>query len=453
MLIPIITVEDNTETHAELIASNTTKSDKRKKRTTTGQPRLTELFTVSKARPTLGTSKTKVPKKSRPDEDAASEGSLPQLKSALKSPKPVSLLDKDSCLYHSTIRGTASTKLSYLLDKVAVLHKEEKTLIFYEGDHIAYYIAQALELINVRYLIYTKTLDLALKSAYIATFNMKDIFRVMLMDIREAAHGLHVASASRVFFVNPVWQPSIEAQAIKRAHRIGQTRPVYVETLILKGTLEDQILKRRKGMTTQEHQKAERSLLDDEPMSAIIENAHLLPLPLSGNTALESQVAPLQTPIKVFGRTGNHDDDPDNPYAELIFPIETPKTKKLNVKKRTIVEVSAPQPEQDSMLDKERNVIDDNDTEHGANVSTPAMKPVTSSDTTMQDTRHSKKKRVGFAVDSGSEILTQIEQGVGSTRIGEAGPSTASTVSTSTRRVGFDLSEEDTGNFGSIFGR
>jgi SNF2 family DNA or RNA helicase len=58
------------------------------------------------------------------------------------------------------------------------------------------------------------------------------------METRVAAHGLNVTAASRVFFLNPCWQRSVERQAIKRAHRIGQQREVHVETLILKDTIE-----------------------------------------------------------------------------------------------------------------------------------------------------------------------------------------------------------------------
>jgi len=58
------------------------------------------------------------------------------------------------------------------------------------------------------------------------------------METKVAAHGLNVTAASRVFFLNACWQRSVERQAIKRAHRIGQTKPVYVETLILKDTIE-----------------------------------------------------------------------------------------------------------------------------------------------------------------------------------------------------------------------
>lgn len=230
----------------------------------------------------------------------------------------------DSPLASAKLIGTASAKLSYLLDQLARLHSTEKILVFYEGDHIAYYIAQALELLSIRHLIYTGTLTPARQSAYVTTFNTTPTFRVLLMDVHQAAHGLHIASASRVFFVNPVWQPNVEAQAIKRAHRIGQTKPVYVETLVLKDTLEDQMLQRRKGMTAPEHQKAEKSLLDDDTMSSIIKNANFIPLGEVPNT--RSQAAELHTPQQLFGRpnrpTGDITGDPD---ADLIFPEGTPK--------------------------------------------------------------------------------------------------------------------------------
>ena len=153
------------------------------------------------------------------------------------------------------------------------------------------------------------------------------------MNVHQAAHGLHIASASRVFFVNPVWQPNVEAQATKRAHRIGQTRPVYVETLVLKDTLEDQMLQRRKGMTAQEHQKAERSLLDDDTMSTIIKNARFIPLLEDEIHDVSKQVAKLQTPQQLFGRPGKGHGDVDDPDADLIFPTNSPTSKKSQKRK------------------------------------------------------------------------------------------------------------------------
>ncbi len=225
----------------------------------------------------------------------------------------------DSPLAKARIIGTASAKLSYLLDRVIALQREEKILIFYQGDHIAYFIAQAFDLLAVRYLIYTATLGLSRQSAYATTFNTTEIFRVMLMDINQAAHGLNVASASRVFFVNPVWQPNVEAQAIKRAHRIGQKRPVYVESIVLQGTLEDQMLERRKQMSTEEHQKAKKGPIDDPVMGDIIRNARVIPLaPVDTNQDFE--MSRLAAPQPLFGRLGQQDTALSDPDADLIFP-------------------------------------------------------------------------------------------------------------------------------------
>lgn len=244
------------------------------------------------------------------------------LASALKNSSitnPISPIDSMSPLYHTRLTGTASAKLSYLIDRIRTLHRSEKILIFYEGDNIAFYIAQTLELLGIQFLIYTGSLSAARKAAYINSFTTTETFRVLLMDAHQAAHGLHIASASRVFFVNPIWQPAVEAQAIKRAHRIGQTKPVYVETLVLTGTLEEAMWKRRKDMSAQEQKRAEKSLLDDNIMARLINEADFIPLSHEEMYDVRKQMAPLEYPQQLFGRglglTGMRSGDQD-----LIFP-------------------------------------------------------------------------------------------------------------------------------------
>ncbi|MCJ1320791.1 hypothetical protein MMC15_006132 [Xylographa vitiligo] len=231
-------------------------------------------------------------------------------KSAMKSTSMFhssspAVLDPDSPLAKTVLVGTASAKLSYLLDRIALLHLDEKIIVFYEGDHIAWYIAQALELIHVQHLIYAKGISVALRASYLEWFNNTETYRVLLMDLPQAAHGLNVASASRIFFVNPVWSPSIEAQAIKRAHRIGQSRPVFVETLVLKNTFEEKLLDRRRIMTTDEHQHAAKSLLDDTPMNDVIKNLSFIPLSSLEIQDEEAQMAKLHIPQALFGRSTN----------------------------------------------------------------------------------------------------------------------------------------------------
>ncbi|EER23584.1 SNF2 family N-terminal domain containing protein [Coccidioides posadasii C735 delta SOWgp] len=187
-------------------------------------------------------------------------------------------LPAESPLAKAQVVATTSAKLSYLLDRVFELQSEEKIIIFYENNNNAFWVAEGLEMLGVEFRIYASTLKPKLKAEYLALFNNSECVRVLLMDLRQASHGLHLASASRIFIINPIWDPNIESQAIKRAHRISQMKPVYVETLVLKDTLEDKMLRRRKQMTNIEMQHAEKDLLDDRTMSSIIKEEGFIPV-------------------------------------------------------------------------------------------------------------------------------------------------------------------------------
>jgi len=174
------------------------------------------------------------------------------------------------------------------------------------------------------------------------------------MDLKQAAHGLHIACASRVFIVNPIWQPNIESQAIKRAHRIGQTRPVYVETLVLRDTLEDRMLRRRKEMSNLELQRAEKTLLDDGIMSQIIKDERVLSFkPLEATPA--GRVARLERPQPLFRRetrTQGH----ENPEDGLIMAAgDVPF---VQAKRRlAFSRLGTPKPEAEPALKRQKQVV------------------------------------------------------------------------------------------------
>jgi hypothetical protein len=213
------------------------------------------------------------------------------------------LVASDSVLAKPAIVGTTSSKMSYLLERVMTLHSEEKILIFYDAANTAWYIAQCLELMHIKHLIYAKTLTPEERSRWIVAFDTDDSIRVLLMDIESGALGLNVNKASRVFFVNPALKPHQEAQAIKRAHRIGQNRPVYVETLILRGTIEEAMFNRSKAMTREEQVNAEKELLNDQGVASIIQTAEILPVNENDGRG-RGQMAPVKVPLQIFGRAG-----------------------------------------------------------------------------------------------------------------------------------------------------
>ncbi|KAH8733177.1 P-loop containing nucleoside triphosphate hydrolase protein, partial [Phaeosphaeriaceae sp. PMI808] len=62
--------------------------------------------------------------------------------------------------------------------------------------------------------------------------------RILIMTTGTGAVGLNLATANRVFIVEPQWNPSVENQAIARALRLGQKQPVLVTRYVVDGTVE-----------------------------------------------------------------------------------------------------------------------------------------------------------------------------------------------------------------------
>ena len=53
---------------------------------------------------------------------------------------------------------------------------------------------------------------------------------------------MNLTAADYVFLLDPWWNPAVEAQAIDRSHRIGQTRQVFACRLIARDTVEEKVL-------------------------------------------------------------------------------------------------------------------------------------------------------------------------------------------------------------------
>jgi superfamily II DNA or RNA helicase len=65
---------------------------------------------------------------------------------------------------------------------------------------------------------------------------------IFLVSLKAGGHGLNLTAADYVYLMDPWWNPAVEAQAIDRAHRFGQTRPVFAYRLVARDTVEEKIL-------------------------------------------------------------------------------------------------------------------------------------------------------------------------------------------------------------------
>ncbi|KXS94608.1 hypothetical protein AC578_7044 [Pseudocercospora eumusae] len=78
----------------------------------------------------------------------------------------------------------------------------------------------------------------------VAAFQSDPSIFVFLLSTRAGGLGINLTSADTVIFYDSDWNPTIDSQAMDRAHRLGQTRQVTVYRLITRGTIEERIRKR-----------------------------------------------------------------------------------------------------------------------------------------------------------------------------------------------------------------
>src|SRR5205085_5355004 len=91
------------------------------------------------------------------------------------------------------------------------------------------------------------------RQARVQRFQEDDQCRLFLISLKAGGLGLNLTAAEYVFLLDPWWNPAVEAQAIDRSHRIGQSRNVFAYRLIARDTVEEKIL---------ELQKSKRELAD-----------------------------------------------------------------------------------------------------------------------------------------------------------------------------------------------
>ena len=103
-----------------------------------------------------------------------------------------------------------------------------------------------LELIETKLkeqnIIYSKlTGSTTNREKVIKQFTGNDNCRIFLISLKAGGVGLNLVEADYVFMLNPWWNPAAEAQAVNRAHRIGQTKNVFVYKFLANETIEEKI--------------------------------------------------------------------------------------------------------------------------------------------------------------------------------------------------------------------
>ena len=136
-----------------------------------------------------------------------------------------------------------SSKLEAFLDLVDELRESDhRALVFSQFvDHLGL-LRQALDERGVTYQYLDGSTPARKRAAAVKAFQ-GGAGELFLISLKAGGTGLNLTAADYIIHMDPWWNPAVEDQASDRAHRIGQTRPVTVYRLVLKGTVEQKILR------------------------------------------------------------------------------------------------------------------------------------------------------------------------------------------------------------------
>ncbi|XP_021294563.1 helicase-like transcription factor CHR28 [Herrania umbratica] len=118
----------------------------------------------------------------------------------------------------------------------------EKAIVFSQWTRMLDLFEGCLKSSSIQYRRLDGTMSVAARDKAVKDFNTLPEVSVMIMSLKAASLGLNMVAACHVLLLDLWWNPTTEDQAIDRAHRIGQTRPVTVLRLTVKDTVEDRIL-------------------------------------------------------------------------------------------------------------------------------------------------------------------------------------------------------------------
>jgi hypothetical protein len=146
----------------------------------------------------------------------------------------------------------ASAKFDVLLSQLAdVVAEGHKALVFSQFTSLLALVKTRLDGQGITY----EYLDgkTRARQARVERFQHDEACPVFLISLKAGGQGLNLTAADYVFILDPWWNPAVEAQAVDRTHRIGQTKRVFAIRLITRDTVEEKVL---------ELQRSKRELAD-----------------------------------------------------------------------------------------------------------------------------------------------------------------------------------------------
>lgn len=137
--------------------------------------------------------------------------------------------------------GEPSAKIAQLIQHMQeVISEGHKVLVFSQFTSLLALVKKRLDEVGIVYEYLDGQTDD--RKTPVDRFQTDPKCPAFLISLKAGGTGLNLTAADYVFILDPWWNPAVEAQAIGRAHRMGQTNKVIAYRMIARGTVEEKIL-------------------------------------------------------------------------------------------------------------------------------------------------------------------------------------------------------------------
>ncbi|KPI38979.1 DNA repair protein rad5 [Cyphellophora attinorum] len=144
--------------------------------------------------------------------------------------------------------AATSAKIVALLKHLAAQPRGTKSVVFSQFTAYLDLIGTQLERNGFQFLRFDGTMSQKFRSQVLRSFSAENAHdpkapRVLLLSLRAGGVGLNLTAANKCYMMDPWWSFAVEAQAIDRVHRMGQTQKVEVIRFIAAESIEERMLR------------------------------------------------------------------------------------------------------------------------------------------------------------------------------------------------------------------
>jgi DNA repair protein RAD5 len=164
-----------------------------------------------------------------------------------RSTQPISMPKKAATrISLRRVNQLSSAKINTLLSQLKKLKKSDptcKSVVFSQFTSFLDLLGPALSSTGISFLRFDGSMAQKERARVLTEFANRPKFTILLLSLRAGGVGLNLTCAKRVFMMDPWWSWAVEAQAIDRVHRMGQTEEVKVVRFVCKDSIEEKMLK------------------------------------------------------------------------------------------------------------------------------------------------------------------------------------------------------------------